>query len=177
MITDKLLITTDYIKENTTISDNLNDSFLIPCLKDVQLSHLQPLIGTALFDKLFEDDLNEDYKYLIDNYISQFLLMAVQSELCISNFLKQHNAGAVSYVDTNYEQKNLSELKYIKAYWADKENFYGNRLTDYLHANHAKFPEYCTCRTSADMHSKDYSDVSHFGMNVGKTKQAKRKDK
>lgn len=176
MIIDKLLITTQYIKDNSTISDNLNDEFLIPCLKDCQLSHLQPLIGTALFDKLFEDDLNEDYKYLIDNYISQFLLFAVQSELCISNYMKQHNAGAVSYVDTNYDNKNLSDLKFLKAYYADKEAFYANRVLDYLHANHQKFPEFCKRRDCSDMPHNE-SSTYHCGLNLSGVKQQQRKDK
>lgn len=175
MIIDKLLITTQYIKDNSTISDNLNDEFLIPCLKDCQLSHLQPLIGTALFDKLFEDDLNDDYQYLIDNYISQFLLFAVQSELCVNNYMKQHNAGAVSYVDTNYDNKNLSDLKFLKAYYSEKETFYGKRLVEYLHAHHGKYPEFCTTRDCSDMHAID--SLYHCGLNISRVALKKRKDK
>lgn len=177
MITDKLLISTEYIKEHTTISDNLNDEYLIPCLIDCQLSHLQPLIGTALYDKLFDEDINEDYKFLIDNYISQFLIMAVQSELCISNFAKEHNAANVSYIDTNYQAKTLQELKFLRDYYAAKEEFYAKRITEYLCANASKFKEWKNCRDAADMHAKDCSSTYFCGINLSGVQQKKRLDK
>lgn len=90
--------------------------------------------------------------------------------------MKQHNAGAVSYVDTNYDNKNLSDLKYLKAYYSNKETFYANRLVDYLHANHQKFPEFCKIRDCSDMPHNE-SSTYHCGLNISRVTLKKRRDK
>lgn len=176
-----LIVTSEYIKSFSTISDNLDDDILTPAIIDAQLTGLQPLIGTNLYDRICEDIENNaltgDYKKLVDNYISQYLLMAVQAELCITNYSKEHNAGPVNYTDLNYQNTSLNELKFIKGYWDEKANFYGNRLTEYLHANHNKYPEYNEQRDCADMTAKGCSVTNYCGINLSRPRTQKRKDR
>lgn len=176
-----LIIDCSYVKAFSTVSDNLDDAIITPAIIDAQLTGLQPLIGTKLFDKICSDitntGLSGDYKTLVDNYISQYLLMAVQAELCITNYSKEHNAGPVGYTDLNYQNTTLNELKYLKGHWDEKANFYGNRLTEFLHANHSKYPEYNEQRDCSDMAAKGCSVTSYCGINLSRPRTQKRKDR
>lgn len=178
-----LLINEEYIKRYSNVSDNLDSNLITSSILDSQLSGLQPLIGTKLYDKLCElvenetitDTDNEAYKTLIDNYISQYLLYKTISEMTVDNFSKLHNAGNVQYVDTNYQQTPLNEVKYLRQHWDDKAAFYAERLTDYLHANHSSFPEYCQVDNCSDMRAKQQNYAC--GINLSKSRQRKRKDR
>lgn len=176
-----LLIDEEFIKQNSTISDNMDSAYITPSILDAQLSGLQPLIGTNLYDKLCSDvenhTLNGDYKILVDDYISMYLLYQVIANMTIDNFQRQHNAGSVQYTDTNYNQMYLNDVKYMEGHWQRKAEFYAQRVTDYLHANHSKFPEFCVCRNGADIHHNDKAAHFHSGLNLTITKKKKRKDR
>lgn len=177
-----LLINAEYVRNNSTVSDNMEDAYIIPSIIDAQLSGLQPLIGTRLYDTLCKHvddadlDQNPDYKELLDNYVSLYLLYTVIANMTVDNYQRQHNAGSVVYTDTNYQQLGLSDLKYMEQHWRDKAAFYANRLTDFLHANSAKYPEYHQ-HHCGEMHHDDISSTYHCGINLNKSYQRRRKDR
>lgn len=180
MKTRTLLVNPEYIKNNSTVSDNMEDEYIIPSIIDAQLSGLQPLIGTALYDalctKVENGTLTGDYKALVDDYISLYLLYKTIENMTIDNYQRQHNAGSVAYTDTNYTQVPLNDLKYMTQHWSDKAAFYGNRTTDYLHANHAKFPEYTQWK-QGDLHKDELSPVRRCGIGLGIKESMRRKDR
>lgn len=180
MNSSTLIVTTEYIKTFSTVSDNLDDAIIIPSIINAQLIGLQPIIGTKLYDcicsKIENKALSGDYKELVDNYISLYLLMAVQADLCVANYSKQHNAGNVIYTDTNYSNTPLSEVKFLEQHWLDKASFYANRLTSYLKANRNKFKEYCE-HDCGDMAHSDIASNYHCGISLGRVITTKRKDR
>ena len=177
MNTATYLVNTDYIKQNSSISDNLNDNILMPIIKDTQITKLAPILGEALYDKLctvVESDNYileyPNYANLLDNYVKMYLLNEVQATMTITNFQKQHNAGSVQYVDTNYSNIQLNELKYMRQYWENKASFYGERLTNYLNANRELFPEYKEC-IKGGLNATDTSNVYWSGLCLKKRKK------
>lgn len=179
-----LLINSEYVRNNSTISDNMEDCYIIPSIKDAQLSGLMPLIGEPLYDAIctkVEDDTitateNADYKALLDDYIALFLLYTTIGNMTIDNFQRQHNAGSVNYTDTNYNQIALNELKYMQQHWSDKAAFYANRLTDHLHHNSTKYPEYHR-HICGQMQHNDIANTYRCGINLNKSYQRRRKDR
>ena len=181
-----LLINEEYVKKYSTVSDNLDSKLITPAIMGAQLEWLQPILGTNLFDRLcglVKDGTitapeNANYKTLLDDYVATGLMYAAIADITIENFQRIHNAGSVQYVDTNYQQIALNELKFTKAHWDEKANFYANRLAQYLHANHELFPEYCACRDGADMHSDTASATYNCGIHLGRPYyKKKRKDR
>lgn len=177
MNTSVYLVNIDYIKQNSTISDNLNDNILLPIIKDTQITKLAPVIGEALYDKLctvVESDNYileyPNYANLLDNYVKMYLLNEVQATMTITNYQHQHNAGSVQYVDTNYSNIQLNELKYMRQYWENKASFYGERLTDYLNANSSLFPEYKKC-IKGGLDATDTSNVYWSGLCLKRKKK------
>lgn len=152
-----LLINPQYIKQYSTVGDNVDEAYITPAIMDAQLMGLQPIIGTYLYDNLCEmvseNILTAEYKELLDNYIVPYLLQKTQTFLLMNLFAKQRNAGVVQYLDTNQQQLDISQVKFIKAEFENKATFYATRMTDYLCANAKSFPEWNDRRDRADLPS------------------------
>lgn len=174
-----LLISEEYIRQNSNVSDNLDSCLIVPSIVDAQLQGLMPIVGEALFDKLCEKVENKalegKYKDLVDNYIAIYLLNAVLAEMVITDYSRQHNAGSVQYTDTNYTQTGLNELKFLHQHHLNKASFYANRLTDYLHSHSSEFPEYHKCECGK-MHHDDKANLYHTGICLSPTIKKRRKD-
>lgn len=168
-----LLISESTIKSNSIIADNCDGMYLTPVIQLAQDQRLQPLIGTPLYDKLreliatnqIEQEHNIRYKELLDDYIEPFLLWAVTSEIQIPIHWKIRNAGIVLNNDQHFESSYMNNDHYLKEYFADKMNFYGFRLSDYLIANSNDYPEYYQWRSIADMPSN--KNAYNTGMYLG----------
>lgn len=177
-----LLISPDYIKKFSVVGDNTMDAYITPAILDSQLIGLQPIIGTMLYDKvcqLVADDtisleINEKYKELLDNYISQYLLNKVQSELCINLFAKMRNAGMVYYADNNEQQMTIKDINFIRAEFDSKASFYAKRMTDYLCSNSKDFKEWHNRRDCSDMPS-DKKDAYSGNLNLHKYRNTKQR--
>lgn len=153
------LISEKTLKENSVINNNVDGMYLLPAIMDAQNMGLQPLIGTKLYRKLC--DLVEDgsitgatdYKLLLDDYIAPYLINKVTADIQIPLAYKVRNQGVVQQTSENTYVPTLRDLQYVVQNYNNKADFYGNRLSDYLHANHSKYPEYCKIDSCADMPS------------------------
>lgn len=154
-----LLISEKTLKENSVINNNVDGMYVLPAIEYSQDAGLQPLIGTKLYNRLMdmvEDgtiENNEDYKYLLDEYITPFLLNKVTAEIQIPLAFKLRNQGVVQQTGENTYVPSLKDMQYVTQNYENKANFYGNRLSDFLRANRSKYPEYCKIDSCADMPS------------------------
>lgn len=173
-----LLVNEDYIKLNSTISDNLDETILRASIRDAQIRKLMPLLGELLYDNIanavdsgqIATNLNYiHYNDLLEVYIKPYLLWEVQSCLIINNYQKQHNAGSVLYTDTNYQHTPLNELKYFKNVYEENASFYGKRLQEYLQANDTLFVEYRQYNKGG-LESTETSNVAFAGLGLRKRK-------
>lgn len=153
------LISEKTLKENSVINNNVDGMYVLPAIEYSQDAGLQPLIGTKLYNRLMdmvEDGTignNEDYKYLLDEYITPFLLNKVTAEIQIPLAFKLRNQGVVQQTGENTYVPSLKDMQYVTQNYENKANFYGNRLSDFLRANRSKYPEYCKIDSCADMPS------------------------
>lgn len=153
------LISTATMKKNSVVNNNVDDMYLLPSIEIAQDEGLQSLIGTKLYNKLM--DLVEDgsitgateYKYLLDEYITPYLINKATADIIIPLSYKMRNQGVVQQTSEYTYSPSLKDTQYVIQNYENKANFYGNRLSDYLKANRKKFPEYCSVDSSADMPS------------------------
>ena len=154
-----LLISEKTLKENSVINNNVDGMYVLPAIEYAMDAGLQPIIGTKLYNRLMdmvEDgtiENNDDYKYLLDEYITPFLLNKVTAEIQIPLAFKLRNQGVVQQTGENTYVPSLKDMQYVTQNYENKANFYSNRLSDYLKANRKKYPEYCSVDSSADMPS------------------------
>ena len=153
------LISVKTLKENSVINNNVDEMYVLPSIEFAQDLGLQPLIGTKLYNKLM--DLVEDgsitgatdYKYLLDEYITPYLINKATADIIIPLSYKMRNQGVVQQTSEYTYSPSLKDTQYVIQNYENKANFYGNRLSDYLKANRKKFPEYCSVDSSAGMPS------------------------
>ena len=142
-----LLISEDYIKSHTNLTDNLTSGYLLPTIKLAQDINLQNTIGTNLYNRLREMvDTGEiaeeyDYKNLLDNYILPYLTYCVISMVTLPASFKITNAGVVRTDDEKMNNVPLNEVNLIKDYYNKYANYYKNLLQNYLYDNQRKFKE------------------------------------
>lgn len=152
-----LFISEKTIKEYSTIMDNVDGNYLQTAIREAQDSALEPTIGTNLLEELsqhiIENSLNEHEKYLLDYYIKPFLIYSVLANIIIPISYKLRNAGAVQNYDQQSTAASMNEQHYLMQYYANKANYYENRLFNYLVDNHNDFKEFCKCKRYSDIHS------------------------
>lgn len=165
------LVSTKTLKENSVINNNVDDMYVLPAVEFAQDEGLQSLIGTKLYNKLM--DLVEDssisgatdYQYLLDEYITPYLINKVTADIQIPLAFKLRNQGVVQQTGENTYVPSLKDLQYVAQSYENKANFYGQRLSSFLHANRSKYPEYCSVDSCADMPSN--SDAYKTGIYLG----------
>ena len=153
------LISEATMKKNSVVNNNVDGMYLLPAIEYAQDAGLQPIIGTKLYDKLM--DLVEtgqitgatDYKYLLDEYVTQYLINKVTADIQIPLSYKMRNQGVVQQTADNTYVPNMKDLQYVIQHYQNQADFYGNRMSDYLRANRMKYPEYCSVDSCADMPS------------------------
>lgn len=144
-----LLIDDVYIKENSTINENVDVKILEPTIIMVQDIYLQKLIGTPLYKdlqaKLTADETltgYNDYKTLINDYITPVLLWYVKVELSVELKFKYMNKGVMVGSGENTTPADTGDVKYLVDKWRAIAENYSNLLVDYLKCNLDLFPKY-----------------------------------
>lgn len=165
------LVSEATMKKNSVVNNNVDGMYLLPAIEFAQDAGLQPIIGTKLYNKLM--DLVEngsitgstDYKYLLDEYITPYLVNKVTADIQIPLSFKLRNQGVVQQTDSNTYVPSMKDIQYVIQNYENKANFYSNRLSDYLRANRSKYPEYCSVDSCADMPSN--KDAYNTGIFLG----------
>ena len=158
-----LLISEKTLKSNGVINNNVDGMYILPAIEYAQDAGLQPIIGTKLYNKLMDlvsdgsIQQETDYKVLLDEYVTPYLLNKVTADIQIPLNYKLRNQGVVQNQADNTIVPTMKDLQYVIQNYEYKAIFYGNRLSDYLMANKSKFPEYSKVDSSADMHSNPNS--------------------
>lgn len=153
------LVSEATVKKNSVVNNNVDTLYLLPAIEYAQDNGLQSLIGTKLYNKLM--DLVEDgsisgatdYKYLLDEYVTQYLVNKVTADIQIPLSFKVRNQGVVQQTGEGTYVPSMKDIQYVIQHYQNQADFYGNRMSDYLRANRIKYPEYCSIDSCADMQS------------------------
>jgi hypothetical protein len=129
-------IDTVFLKENTTIQDNVDDDFLISSIYMVQDTHLQQALGTTFYNRLkqgvIDDDLNANELSLITTYIQNMVCRWTFYEVIPFINYKFTNK-AVSKESSEWSQNSeLNEVRYLQEIVRDQAEFYTKRLQVFL---------------------------------------------
>lgn len=157
-MTKILLISEDYVKEQSNLNDNLWGKFLLPAIREAQDINLQTIIGSCLYNRILamvDDgsitaDENVAYKDLLDNKIQDFLLYSTLANLTPTIDVKLANAGQITTNDEHIVNLTQAEADLLEKNYRNRADFYGKRLQEFLKANKAAFPE-LECGCGGDM--------------------------
>lgn len=146
-----MLISEKTLKSCGLINDNVDNSYIYPAIQFAQ-DGLQELIGSCLYRKICDlvlaGEVEDPYKYLLDEYIIPYLINKVTSEIQIPLSYKLRNQGVVQITGENTYNTSMRDIQYLVDHYNNKANFYANRMSAYLLDNKELFPEYKACGCS-----------------------------
>lgn len=147
-----LMIDVPTLKGRMPIHDNVDEKLINPEIKAAQDSYIEPLLGTALFNKIINAIADAsissgplaDYKTLLDSYLVDTICNYVMSELPDGINFQFTNKGVIGKTSENSTQPSISDLYTIVGKYKNRAEHYAKRAKMYLLAQVAagKFPEY-----------------------------------
>ncbi len=142
-----LLISDIAIKERTGLHNNVDPKLIYPEIKCAQDMYIEPILGSALFNKLQADvaagTVLGDYKSLMDNYIADALIYYTMADMPVATSYQIWNKGVVRRSGNDTESVSRSELNDLSNSFRDKAEFYADRLRRFLRQYASpKYPEY-----------------------------------
>lgn len=159
-----MLISPQKVKTWGTINLNVDEGEIGNAIRISQNIYLTDIIGVDMVEHVqqlvynkvkgsgssIDDEVNEAYKVLLDDYITPVLVYRTAVELCTVLSLKIRNMGVVKNSDTNVQATTASDVKSMSEYY--ETFFYDsvNKLMDFLCQNKAAYGElpdgFCTCK-------------------------------
>lgn len=158
-----MLISPQKVKSWGVINLNVNESEIGNAIRISQEIYLRDIVGTDLVERVqrlvynkiqgfpdtIDDEANEAYKVLLDDYLTPVLVYRAAVELCTLMTLKIRNMGIVKNNDTNVQATSAGDVKHMREYYSTFFNDKVNRLMDFLCGNKEAFEEvpegFCTC--------------------------------
>ena len=168
-----LLISVKELKSNGTLfSNNVDDGYLNSTIITCQEVYLEQVTGTALYHKLQElvynqitgqeDGIyapgNEAYKDLLEEMVKPYLKARATVDILYPVSYKIRNMGVMKSSDTNLQNADMNDIKYLEKQYNTYTSEYEQRLSKYLCDNKELFPE-----LAADVPS--YFDQPSLGKN------------
>ena len=151
-----LLISAKELKNNGTIlSGNIDDNYLSSTIVTCQEVYLEQITGTALYHKLqmlvynqitgqedgIYDPGNEDYRELLEEMVKPYLKARATVDILYPVSYKIRNMGVMKSSDTNLQNADMSDIKYLEKQYLTYVAEYEQRLSKYLCASKEKFEE------------------------------------
>jgi hypothetical protein len=141
-----LFISPEDLVKRTAINGNVDRDQMIQFIKIAQDIHVQALLGTALYNRLKTDVLNNtlagNYETLLEDYVQDVLVHYSMTEILPFLAYKVSNGGVFKKQSENSEGIEKSELEYLIQRERDIAEHYGRRLVSYLTFYGSLTPEY-----------------------------------
>lgn len=150
----EILITSEkFVKEATSVSDNINAKYLRPSIREAQEVAYKRIVGACLLDKLkglvaagtIDDPENAAYKALLDNS-QYFLAYTAIVEVAVKVAYKVANIGVAKTQDNNIYPATQDEISKMRYYYQAKADSACYELQGWIIDNRADLPELsCSC--------------------------------
>lgn len=143
---DVQYLSVEDLKEITSISNNVDPSFLQPYIKSSEAMFVVPILGIALDTELRSaitaNTVTALQQTLIQFYIKPF--SAYSSFLSAVPFLafKATNKGIQRQNSENSEVPAITDINWYRQSIKDIQSFYKTQLEEYLNTNASLYPNY-----------------------------------
>lgn len=155
-----------WLKEKTPINDNVDVKVIVPFLDVAQDLHLQPLLGSALYNRLMSGVVNSNLNANETALIRLLQPALAYYTVCVAiPFVATQirAAGIVKTRSETIEAASKSEVDALRTASENMADFYGERVTRYLCVNSGLFPEYTTSTDMVPNNSTPYNGGFYFG--------------
>jgi len=151
-----LFLSTQYLKDNTVINNNVDNELLEPFILQAQNKHIESVIGTGLFNdiktNIQNNTISGDTQSLLDDYIQPCLKEWVLYEALPFINYKLTNKSVGTKSSDNSAPAELGEVQYLRKNVRDTAEYMSQRLINYLktQSNAGLFPLYQNAGNTID---------------------------
>jgi len=150
-----LFITEQLFKERTGASNSIDGKQLFPMIKVAQDIYIQPTLGSTLYLRLQtgidDNDLNNDEKTLLDNYVTDTLIWYTMSMLPMVMGYQLFSKGFLQKTSEESNTPSRADLELIESKYKSMAEFYNKRLIKYLQENYELYNEYLNPGSGVDV--------------------------
>lgn len=158
-----LLTSEAFVKEVSSISDNIAGKYILPSIREAQEVALKSIIGSCLLEHLkaiglakeFDLPENAAYKELVERS-QYFLAYTAIVEITNKVSYKIGNFGVTKSQDENLQVVTQDEIGKMQYYYQSKADFCALELQQWLLENKGYLPELTACacdKIKANLHS------------------------
>ena len=129
-------ITENYLKLNTTITANVDVTDLVPFVKTASDMSVQPILGSYFYADLLTKYNNQTLdakETILVDYIKPCVAWQVCSDAVIGLSRQLKNKGLQSQNGDFSNSADFREITFYCDHYAQKKDFYINRLVNHLH--------------------------------------------
>ena len=141
----RLIDGNDLVK-GTPLRGNVDADNYLFIIDDMQITILEPLIGTNLYDKILVDfdanTLTGLYSTLYTDYIKPLLVHCVFADFVTTGAYRVENAGIFKHTPNNAENISKTEIDFLAKTQRVKADVYIERLKRFLCTEGQNIPEY-----------------------------------
>lgn len=150
-----LLVSANFIKNISNISDNISGKLIEPAIYEAQNEGLRGVLGDALVDRLEElvdtGDIDREgyemYKTLLTK-CQYFLAYTAIANVCMLTSVKIDNAGLQQASDEHMDPLDMDDSFRLRSFYQYKADYLCHQLQNWVLNNRAAYPELreCDCR-------------------------------
>ena len=170
-----LFISESKLKDSTALNLNIDNSILLPFVREAQKLYVETALGTDLTqhlkDEIVAGTLAGANKTLVDDYIGDML--PGYSLYHAFNYLrhKVENGNIFSKTSETGTALSTEEAQAFREEILNTASYYRERMIDYIRNNTASFPTYST-NTGSDVNAS--TENYYNGMNLDTPAQGTR---
>jgi hypothetical protein len=167
-----LFISESKLKDSTALNLNIDNSILLPFVREAQKLHIETALGSDLVQHLKNEiiagTLAGADKTLVDEYIGDCLPgYSVYMAIPYLRF-KMENGNIYSKTSETGTALTTEEAQHLREEVLNTASYYRERMIDYIRNNTASFPSYST-NTGSDVNPS--IDNYYAGMNLERPRQ------
>jgi len=143
-----LFITPEEMTSKTILSGNTDTDKYIFCINDAQISVIEPLLGSLLYDKIKTDKENDDLEGL---YLELYtdLIKPITKHEAVAQYIEiasyvVDNGGVVKHTGDKIEVVSKEECQYLAGKYHNLAQMYIGRFNKWICNN--TISEYKTCQ-------------------------------
>ena len=168
-----LFVSPQEIQQRGILGGNVDVDKFNFIIEYVQVSVIEPMLGTELYDKIYDDydngTLTGDYLTLFEDYVKPILRHEATGQYLILAQYTVSNAGVFKHAPNNAEVVDPNEVKTVTEYYHEQAQTYIKRFDKWICKN--MLPEYKTCQDEVNAQNINVQSGWYFGKQYGKDKQ------
>jgi hypothetical protein len=132
-----------WLQDNTPINENVDAKKITPLVKGAADMFVRSVLGTYFYNDLLTkynaQTLSADEEVLVADYIKFTIGWKVASELAVTSAYDLKNKGPQTQSGDYSASPEYKAIMFLVHHYADKSDFYLNRLSQYLIDNKTLF--------------------------------------